>query len=158
MQDENVQADHRDLSDAAIAQRMRQAQEGDEVLFNKKEKSLTVVECSDNRKEWEVHFRTEDDTEVVELVTALTKEDLEYEVGDEIDAWEPPYVVTDIIEHSSVVDSDTNTPWLTLEGPRGGVYTLEHSHQGVKCRHTSGNAQTYQWGSNVQWFQNQSRK
>jgi len=158
MQDKNVQADHRDLSDTAITQRMRRAQVGDEVLFNKKKRPLTVIECSDDRKEWEVHFRTEDDTEVVEIVTALTKSDLEYEVGDEIDAWEPPYIVTQIIEHSSTVDNDPNAPWLALEGPQGGEYTLAHSHQGIKCRHTSGDVQTYQWGSNVWRFQNQSRK
>lgn len=157
MLDEDIQADHRNLSDAAITQRIRRAQEGDEVLFNDREESLTVVECSDDRKEWEVHFLTEDDTEVVELVAALTKDDLAYEVGDEVDAWDPPYVVTDIIEHS-VVDSNPDAPWLTLEGPQGGQYTLWHSHRGIKCRCTSGDAQTYQWGESVRWFQNQSRK
>ncbi|MDL0123477.1 hypothetical protein [Halobacterium salinarum] len=157
MLDEDIQADHRELSDEAITQRMRRTQEGDEVLFNDRKEPLTVVECSDDRKEWEVHFLTEDDTEVVELVTALTKDHLAYEIGDEIDAWDPPYVITDIIEHSSV-NSNPDAPCLTLEGPRGGEYTLWHSHQGIKSRCTSGDAQTYQWGENVQWFQNQTRK
>jgi len=158
MADINIQTDHRDLSDAVITQRMQQTCEGDKILFNDRKEPLTVIECSDDRKEWEVHFRTEDGREVVEVYPALSKDDLVFEVGEEIDAWKPHYEVTDIIEHSSRRGNDSNAPWVVLEGPQGGKYKLEHSLDGIKSRNVSDGTQLDPWGANVWWFQNQSQE
>lgn len=158
MRDANIQTDHRDLSEAAISHRMQRTQKGDKVLFNDRKEPLTVIACSDDRKEWEVHFRTEDGRDVVEVYPAVSKDDLVFEVGEEIDAWKPHYVVTDILEQSSVSDDDSNAPWVLLEGPQGGKYKLEHSLEGIKSRNISGDTHPDPWGANVWWFQNQNRE
>jgi len=157
MREENTQTDHRELSDAAIKDRMRQATNGDKVLFNNRKQPLTVIESTDDRKEWEVYFTTEDDTEVVELFTALSKSDLAFEEGDEIDAWGPPYVVSEIVECTSAASQDSNAPRLTLKGPQGGEYKLWNSYRGPLVQRTSGDTQAWGFGKAVSWFQNQSQ-
>jgi hypothetical protein len=157
MRKENIQTDHRECSDAAIRERMRRTRKGDEVLFNDRQEPLTVIESSDARKEWEVHFATEDGTEVVEFFTARSKSDLAFEKGDEIDAWDPPYVVREIEKHSSAASEDSNCSRLTLEGPRGGEYELWNSGGRTLFQRMSGNTQAWGFGSEVSWFQNQSQ-
>ena len=135
---------------------MRQTTNGDKVLFNDRKQPLTVIESSDDRKEWEVHFTSEDGTEVVELFTAMSKTDLAFEEGDEIDAWDPPYMVSEIVEYTSAANRDSNAPRLTLKGPQGGEYELWHSHRGPLVQRTSGDTRAWGFGEEVSWFQNQS--
>ncbi|WP_256393743.1 hypothetical protein [Natronoarchaeum rubrum] len=153
MADSNTQTDHRTLSRAAIKERMLQTEKGDEVLFNSKEKPLTVVEPAEDVKEWEVYFEADDENEIVELYTARTRDDLVFEVGDEIDAWEPTYKVAEIEKLTSSSAKDPIDHTLCLKGPQGGEYVLWHSDRGVLFRCTSADRQLWN-GFKVDWFKN----
>lgn len=156
--DMNYQTDDRELTEAAINQRILNTWKGDKVLFNDRVKPLTVTDCPGEMKEWEVVFTPDEFNDVAIMLEARTKDLLEVNEGEVVDwkvgIWDPPYEVTGIYECTCPSCKRLDKYELRLEGPQGGKYVIENTEKGVRVYNISAD---WSYDIEVKWFQNQSR-